>query len=87
MSNYLLKCFHRLRFRTKITLGVTLMLVFCGLSIGLILSAMSSSALLEEGKKRGMALTSGLAFRLAEPMLAMDFSADEKSHRQCPQPV
>lgn len=49
------------------------MLVFCGLSIGLILSGMSSRALLEEGKKRGMALTSGLAFRLAEPLLAMDF--------------
>ncbi|GAB6192171.1 two-component system sensor histidine kinase NtrB [Desulfocastanea catecholica] len=64
---------HRLRFRTKITLGMTFMLVFCGLGVGLILSAMSSSALLEEGRKRGMALTSGLAFRLAEPILAMDF--------------
>jgi two-component system, NtrC family, sensor kinase len=73
LSNYLLKFLHRLRFRAKITLGVTLMLVFCGLAIGLILSAMSPRALLEEGKKRGMALTSGLAFRLAEPLLAMDF--------------
>jgi PAS domain S-box-containing protein len=52
---------------------MTFMLVFSGLGIGLILSAMSSGALLEEGKKRGMALTSGLAFRLAEPILAMDF--------------
>ncbi len=49
------------------------MLVFCGLGIGLILSGMSSGALLDEGKKRGMALTSGLAFGLAEPILAMDF--------------
>ena len=49
------------------------MLVFCGLGVGLILSAMSSSALLEEGRKRGMALTSSLAFQLAEPILAMDF--------------
>lgn len=49
------------------------MLVFCGLGIGLILSAMSSNALLEEGRKRGMALTSSLAFRLAEPILSMDF--------------
>ena len=65
--------FHGLKFRTKITLGMTFMLVFSGLGIGLILSAMSSGALLEEGKKRGMALTSGLAFRLAEPILAMDF--------------
>jgi len=64
---------YRLKFRSKITLGVTLMLVFCGLSIGLILSAMSSRALLDEGKKRGMALTSGLAFRLGEPLLAMNF--------------
>lgn len=67
------KILHRLRLRTKITLGVTFMLVFCGIGIGLILSNMSSSALIEEGKKRGMALTSGLALRLAEPILAMDF--------------
>ena len=49
------------------------MLVFCGLGVGLILSNMSSSALLEEGRKRGMALTSSLAYQLAEPILAMDF--------------
>ncbi len=73
MSNYLSKFLHRRRFRTKITLGVAFMLVICGLGIGLILSSMSSGALLLEGKKRGMALTSGLAFRLAEPILAMDF--------------
>ncbi len=73
LTNYPLRFLHSLRFRTKITLGVTLMLVFCGLGIGLILSTMSSGALLEEGKKRGMALTSGLAFRLVEPILAMDF--------------
>jgi len=73
LTNPLSKIFHRLRFRSKITLGVTMMLVLCGLSIGLILSAMSSKALLEEGKKRGMALASGLAFRLTEPLLAMDF--------------
>ncbi len=49
------------------------MLIFCGIGVGLILSAMSSSALLEEGRKRGMAITSSLAFRLVEPILAMDF--------------
>jgi len=73
LNNPLNKTFQGLRFRTKITLGVTLMLIFCGLSIGLILSAMSSKALLEEGQKRGLALVSGLAFRLTEPLLAMDF--------------
>lgn len=52
---------------------MTFMLVFCGLGVGFILSAMSSGALLEEGKKRGMALTSSLAFQLAEPILAFDF--------------
>jgi two-component system, NtrC family, sensor kinase len=65
--------FRGLRLKTKITLGVTVMLVFCGLGITLILSNMSSEALLAEGKKRGMALTSGLAVRMAEPILAMDF--------------
>ena len=73
MNSYLRKLFHSLRFKTKLTLGVTLMLVVCGVSIGLILSSMSSKALLEEGKKRGAALTSGLGFRLTEPLLAMDF--------------
>ena len=72
MSDYLPKFLYRLRFRTKITLGVAIMLIFCGLGIGLILSGMSSNALLLEGKKRGMALTSGLAFHLAEPLLSMD---------------
>jgi PAS domain S-box-containing protein len=52
---------------------MTFMLVFCGLGVGFILSVMSSSALLEEGRKRGAALTSSLAFRLAEPILVMDF--------------
>ncbi len=73
MIDHLLRYLHNLRLRTKITLGMTGMLVFCGLGIGLTLSAMSSEALLEEGKKRGLAMTSGLAFRLTEPLLAMDF--------------
>ncbi len=73
MINYRPKYLQRLRFKTKITLGVAFMLVLCGLGLSLILSTMSSGALLLEGKKRGMALTSGLTFRLAEAILAMDF--------------
>lgn len=73
MTNSLVRFLHRLRFRTKITLGMTFMLVFCGLGVGLLLSAMSANALQEEGRKRGMALTSALAFRLVEPILSMDF--------------
>ncbi|MCL2340495.1 MAG: ATP-binding protein [Proteobacteria bacterium] len=73
MNKDLFKRLYSLRFRTKIILGMALMLICSGLTIGLFLSAMSSRALLDEGKKRGMALTSGLAFRLAEPLLAMDF--------------
>jgi len=73
LINYRPKYLQRLRFKTKITLGVTFMLVLCGLGLSLILSTMSSGALLLEGKKRGMALTSGLTFRLAEAILAMDF--------------
>ncbi len=72
LNNALLDSLHNLRLKTKITLGVALMLVFCGLSLGLTLAAMSSRALLEEGQKRGAALASGLAYRLAEPLLAMD---------------
>ena len=72
LNSALLDSLHNLRLKTKITLGVALMLVFCGLSLGLTLAAMSSRALLEEGQKRGAALASGLAYRLAEPLLAMD---------------
>ena len=71
-NSRLLASLHNLRLKTKITLGVALMLVFCGLCIGLTLSAMSAQALLEEGRKRGAALASGLAYRLAEPLLAED---------------
>lgn len=49
------------------------MLIFCGLGIGFTMSGMSSRALLEEGRKRGLALASGLAFRTAEPILALNF--------------
>ncbi len=73
LNKRVMRFFRGMKFRTKITLGVTFMLVFSGLGLGLLLSAMSSKALLEEGRKRGMALTSGLAFRLAEPILAVDF--------------
>jgi len=72
LNSVLHKYLHSIKFKTKITLGMTLMLIVCSLSIGLILSAMSSRALLDESKKRGFALTSGLAYRLAEPLLAMD---------------
>jgi len=73
MSKALFKRLQRLQLKTKITLGITLMLLFSGLTIGASLSAMSSKALIDEGKKRGMALASGLAFRLVEPLLSMDF--------------
>ena len=73
MIKRVLTFLHGLRLKTKITLGATVMLVFCGLGVGIILSNMSSTALLEEGRKRGMAVTSGLAFRMAEPLLATDF--------------
>ncbi len=73
MNKYVKPFASGFKFRTKITLGVTLMLVFCGLGIGLILSQMSSRALLEEGRKRGATLTAGLAYRMSEPILSMNF--------------
>ena len=73
MTDRLKNFLFRLRFRTKITLGMAAMLILSCVIIGLTLSNMASTALLEEGKKRGSALSSGLAFRLAEPILATDF--------------
>lgn len=64
--------FVRLKFGTKIILGITAIVVFMTLVLVPSVSDMAASALIKENKKRGLALTGGLAIRAVDPMLTMD---------------
>jgi len=62
-----------LRFRTKISLGITALLVLFGLFLGTMTSTIAAESLRQESRKRGVAITRNLSYRAAEPLLAMDF--------------
>jgi len=64
--------FLRLKFSNKIILGISGIMVFMTLVITPSVSRMAASALVKESKKRGLALTGGLAIRAIDPMLTMD---------------
>lgn len=64
--------FIRLKFSTKIILGISGIMVFMALVLTPSVSRMAASALVKESKKRGLALTGGLAIRAVDPMLTMD---------------
>ena len=62
----------RLKFRTKIVLGISCIVLFTVLAVAPFVSRMTTSALVEESKRRGSALAENLALRAAEPLLAND---------------
>ncbi|OEU68759.1 MAG: PAS domain-containing sensor histidine kinase [Desulfovibrio sp. S3730MH75] len=62
----------RLRFRTKINLGLTLIVGFTALIIALFVTSMASEALMEQSRKRGKVLASNLALRAEDPLLSTD---------------
>jgi signal transduction histidine kinase len=64
--------FLRLKFSTKIILGISGIMVFMALVLTPSVSRMAASALVKESKKRGLALVGGLAIRAVDPMLTMD---------------
>ena len=64
--------FLRLKFRTKIILGISGIMIFMALLLTPSVSQMAASALVKESKKRGLALAEGLAIRAVDPMLTMD---------------
>ncbi|MEA3546114.1 MAG: ATP-binding protein [Thermodesulfobacteriota bacterium] len=64
--------FLRLKFSTKIILGISGIMVFMALVLTPSVSQMAASALVKESKKRGLALAGGLAVRAVDPMLTMD---------------
>ncbi len=64
--------FLRLKFRIKIILGISVLMVLMAMVLTPSVSRMAASALIEESKKRGNALAEGLAIRAVDPMLTMD---------------
>jgi PAS domain S-box-containing protein len=64
--------FSRLRFRTKINLGLTLIVAFTSLIIALFVIRMSADALIEQSRKRGEVLAGNLALRAENPLLSVD---------------
>ncbi len=63
----------KLGFRSKIYLGVFSLLLIQGLVIFFWVSSVIKTAMLEEIKDRGISIGRSLAYRMVEPMLAMDF--------------
>ena len=64
--------FNRLRFRTKINIGLTLIVGFTSLIIALFVIRMASDALIEQSRKRGQVLAGNLALRAEDPLLSVD---------------
>ena len=68
-----MRFFTRLSIRTKINLGITLIILIFGLVSAVMVVRITSRAMLDEIKKRGSSLTLNLAARTTEPLLAQDF--------------
>jgi PAS domain S-box-containing protein len=68
-----MKFFSRMNLRTKISLGIIIIVLVFGLLSGILVSRLASQAMLSEIKKRGMTLALNLAARTTDPLLAQDF--------------
>ncbi|GKT33578.1 PAS domain-containing protein, partial [Aduncisulcus paluster] len=68
----MIEIFSRLKFRTKINLGLTLIVAFTSLIIAIFVIRMSSDALIEQSRKRGEVLAGNLAMRAENPLLSVD---------------
>lgn len=67
------RLFPRLRFRTKLNLGMSAVLIVMALLLLPIIGTMTAKSLVEESKRRGAALSESLAARAVDSMLARDF--------------
>lgn len=63
----------KLKFRTKLNLGISAILITMAILLLPLVGSMTSKTLVEEAKKRGAALAGSLATRAVDPMLALDF--------------
>lgn len=62
----------RLRFRTKINIGITVIVVMTALILAMFVTRMASDALVQEARKRGRVLTGNLVLRSVDPLLSVD---------------
>ncbi|MEF2144068.1 MAG: ATP-binding protein [Desulfovibrionaceae bacterium] len=67
-----MRLFSRLKFRSKLVLGITAIVVCTTLGLAPLVGRMTASALLDESKKRGVALAESLAARAVDPLLSGD---------------
>ncbi len=63
----------RLRFRTKLNLGMSAILIIMAALLLPLVGSMTTNTLVKESKKRGAVLVESLAVRAVDPMLAQDF--------------
>ncbi|QJB55029.1 ATP-binding protein [Pseudodesulfovibrio sp. zrk46] len=68
-----MRVFSRMKFRTKLILGMSSVLIVMASLLLPLVGTMTSNTLVEESKKRGSALTESLASRAVDPVLARDF--------------
>ncbi|KAB1441561.1 ATP-binding protein [Pseudodesulfovibrio senegalensis] len=76
--------FSRLRFHTKLNLGIIAIVVGMAVTLLPLVGSMTARALIKENKQRGVALAESLAVRAVDPMLSQDYlrlrnMADEAS--------
>lgn len=69
------KVLSRLRFETRLNLGIIAIVVGMALVLLPVVSSMTSRVLIRENKLRGEALAQGLAARAVNPLLAQDYLA------------
>ncbi|QGY40348.1 PAS domain-containing protein [Pseudodesulfovibrio cashew] len=68
-----MRLFSRLKFRTKLNLGISAILIIMAILLLPLVGNMTSNTLVEESKKRGSALAESMASQAVEPLLAKDF--------------
>ncbi len=68
-----MRIFSRLRFRTKLNLGITAIVVGMAVILLPFVGNMTASALIKENKQRGSALAESLAVRAVDPLLSQDY--------------
>ncbi|WP_285907284.1 ATP-binding protein [Pseudodesulfovibrio pelocollis] len=68
-----MRLFSKLKFRTKLNLGISAILISMAVLLLPLVSNMTAKILLEESRKRGSALVESLSARAVDPLLARDF--------------
>ncbi len=70
-----MKTFSRMRVRTKVNIGIALIVLFSSLVVTLFVTPITSRALIDEFLKQGKVMAGNLALRATDPLLATDMLA------------